>query len=124
MPNVLQVSTFFTDHGGVEKSVTDLVQGLKHNHDVKVLCTKSGAGTIVQDEDGVEVTSVGSSMSLSGRPVAFSFPGELSRRKTDVVHYHLPFPLAAGAHLLAAPKAKLAVATWHHDLVRNRTFNR
>jgi len=122
--NILQVSTFFTHHGGVEKSVNDLVHGLKLDHDVKVLCTRSGAGTTVENEDGVEVTSVGSAISLSGRPVALRFPHELRRKTADVVHYHLPFPLAAGSHLLASPRAKLSVATWHHDLVRNPTFNR
>jgi len=122
--NILQVSTYFADIGGVEKSVTDLVQGLKPNHNVAVLCTKHGAGTTVHSHDGIEITSVGSPITLSGRPMAFSFPHELRRKSADVVHYHLPFPLAAGSHLLGAPKAKLSVATWHHDLVRNPAFNR
>ncbi|HEY9732637.1 MAG TPA: glycosyltransferase [Drouetiella sp.] len=124
MVSVVQISTFYSDHGGVEKSVSDLVSGLKDNHDVRVLCTHNNGKTVREDRDGVAVTAVGALFGIQGRPVSATFPLELGRQKCDVAHYHLPFPLAMASHLLLAPRARLTVATWHHDLVRHVRFNK
>lgn len=124
MLSVVQISTFYSDHGGVEKSVSDLVTGLKNEHDVRVLCTQGGRHTSRQEIDGVAVTAVGGPLEIQGRPLAHKFPFELRRQNCDVAHYHLPFPLAMASHLLSAPRARLTVATWHHDLVRHPKFNK
>lgn len=121
MLSVTQISTFYRDIGGVEKTVKDLVLGLKQHHQVQVLCTGNGKGTNESLIDGVPVKCVGSELSLAGRPLAFSFPAELAKQNTDILHYHLPFPLAVASHLLVKPKA-LVVASWHHDLVRHNLF--
>ncbi|MGH9550239.1 MAG: glycosyltransferase [Terriglobales bacterium] len=119
---VLQVSTFFTEHGGVERSVADLSSALAVEHDVSVLCTRKGEST--RDSfNGIDVTAAGGQITLSGRPLAMNFPIELSARSVDVVHYHLPCPIAVVSQFAFAPKAKIKVATWHHDLVRHKLFN-
>ncbi len=119
MRSVVQISTFYSSNGGVEKAVTALVSGLRKKHDVKVLCTHGRLVTDRSDVDGIPVTSVGRIFEIQGRPLAATFPWELSKYKCDVAHYHLPFPIAMASHLIASPKAKLNVATWHHDLVKN-----
>lgn len=119
MRSVVQISTFYSENGGVEKSVCDLVSGLKADHDVKVLCTHNNVRTERSQVDGVPVTSVGRIFELQGRPLSATFPMELGKVSCDVAHYHLPFPLAMASHLINAPKARLHVATWHHDLVKN-----
>jgi len=122
--SVVQISTFFSDHGGVEKSVSDLVSGLKREHDVHVLCTHNVVKTKREERDGVKVTAVGAPFGIQGRPLSATFPLELGRQECDVAHYHLPFPLAMASHILRAPRARLTVATWHHDLVRHARFNK
>lgn len=122
--SVVQISTFYSDLGGVEKSVSDLVSGLKEEHDVRVLCTQNEVKTSREERDGIMVTAVGAPFGIQGRPLSATFPLELGRQKCDVAHYHLPFPLAMAAHMLAAPRARLTVATWHHDLVRHARFNK
>jgi glycosyltransferase involved in cell wall biosynthesis len=124
MRSVVQISTFYSENGGVEKAVSDLVSGLKVDHDVSVLCTHNNARTQRIDVNGVPVTSVGRIVEIQGRPLAATFPWELGRYNCDVAHYHLPFPLAMASHLISAPKAKLNVATWHHDLVKNPRFKK
>ncbi|HEY9679228.1 MAG TPA: glycosyltransferase [Drouetiella sp.] len=124
MRSVVQISTFYSENGGVEKAVADLVSGLKADHAVSVLCTHNNLKTAREQVDGVPVTSVGRLMEIQGRPLAATFPLELGNLKCDVAHYHLPFPLAMASHLISAPKAKLNVATWHHDLVKNPKFKR
>jgi rhamnosyl/mannosyltransferase len=122
MLNVLQIATFFTEHGGVEKSVSDLSHALSERHEVQVLCTTRGQD--VQRTAGkISVTAAGSLISVSGRPVSPGFVRELNKRSCDVAHYHLPCPMAMLADPFAAPKAKIKVATWHHDLVRHKLFN-
>jgi len=119
MAKVLQVTTFFTEMGGVEKSVQDLVSGLKYDHDVHVLCTHKSSRTKKEVSKGVLTTRVGSPLTLEGRPLALSFPFNLRQHDVEVVHYHLPFPLAMLSHLTMPPRSKVSVATWHHDMVRH-----
>ncbi len=86
MRSVVQISTFYSENGGVEKSVSDLVAGLKADYDVKVLCTHSNPRTERNNIDGVPVTSVGRIFEIQGRPLAASFPVELSKIRCDVAH--------------------------------------
>lgn len=122
MLNVLQVATFFTEHGGVEKSVSDLSHALSDEHAVEVVCTTRGR-SVKRPAGKINVTAAGSVLSVSGRPVSPAFAIELAKRSADIAHYHLPCPMAMLADPFAAPKAKIKVATWHHDLVRHKLFN-
>lgn len=119
---ILHVSTFFNEHGGVEKSVSDICRFLARNHSVHVLSTQKGK-TERFVRDGIHVTASGASLTLSGRPLSISFPSLIRGYEVDVVHYHLPCPIAVFTDFFARPKAKVRVATWHHDLVRHPAFN-
>ncbi|MBY0360168.1 MAG: glycosyltransferase [Candidatus Obscuribacterales bacterium] len=120
--SITQICTFYGKGGGLERVVLDLVSGLRSDYTVDVLCSKHGCKTTEEIIDGNKIRSVGGCVSIAGRPLALNFPAELAKTSSDILHYHLPFPLAAASHLLVKPKAK-AVATWHHDLVRYPWFN-
>lgn len=122
MLNVLQVTTFFTEHGGVEKSVSELSHALAHQHSVSVLCTARGR-TMHHTKGKVKVTAAGGQLALSGRPFSPAFIHHLGKHQVDVAHFHLPCPMALLANPFAKPQAKIKVATWHHDLVRHKLFN-
>jgi rhamnosyl/mannosyltransferase len=122
MLKVLQITTFFNEHGGVEKSVSDLSHALADRHAVSVLCT-TGGPTVRRASGAVSVTAAGSVISISGRPLSGQFAAELKKHEADVAHYHLPCPMAIISHPFVQPKAKIKVATWHHDLVRHQLFN-
>jgi len=108
----------------MERAVMDLVAGLKQDHAVKVLCTKQGPGTEISRRDGIEVTAVGARLSVARRPLALGFPPALAGSSVDIVHYHLPFPLATLSHLLMPPVYRACLLTWHNDIERPRWFNR
>jgi len=122
MLNILQVTTFFTEHGGVEKSVADLSHSLADAHSVRVLCTTRG-NTVRRVSGKVDVVAAGGAIAVNGRPFSPSFARELQQQTVDVVHYHLPCPMAVLSAPFVAPRAKASVATWHHDLVRHKLFN-
>ncbi len=119
---ILQVTTFFEQNGGVEKAVEDLSTSLAQNHSVQVLSSRHGH-TIHEQFQTLRLTKAGGRVSLAGRPISISFSRFLSSYDVDVVHYHLPCPLAVFSHFLFPPRARVSVVTWHHDLVRNPFFN-
>ncbi|MBU4450758.1 MAG: glycosyltransferase [Actinobacteria bacterium] len=117
---VLQISKFFYPHfGGMEKVVRDINIGLKENVNMKVLtCQVKGKGN-KEIIDGIEVFRAGSIGSYFSVPLSFTFPFLLKKlsRDRDILHFHLPFPLAVMSYLLVRPKGKVVV-WWHSDILR------
>ncbi len=121
---VLQVSKFYPpDHGGIEAVARDLSAGfVRAGLDVEVLCAHK-RWRRVQDTDalGVRITraaSLGLWLSTSmapGLPLAL----RARRAEPDIVHVHMPDPLAALAVWWAQPRGKV-VLHWHSDVVRQR----
>ncbi|MBI4370494.1 MAG: glycosyltransferase [Elusimicrobia bacterium] len=74
--------------------------------------------------NGVSIIKAPSLGMIWSMPVSFSFPGHLKELSQDIdlIHYHLPFPLAVTAHLWVRPKAPFVV-TWHSDVVRQKTVD-
>jgi glycosyltransferase involved in cell wall biosynthesis len=58
---------------------------------------------------------------LQSTSIAPTMPGHLARmaRGRDIVHLHMPDPMAAAAFWLARPAARLVVH-WHSDVIRQR----
>lgn len=118
MVSVVQVSTYYGGKvGGIETCIRELVHGLKDYCQLEVLCTTNGFESQSQVLDGIRVSSVASPVSINKRPLALQLPVALARLEADVIHYHLPFPLAVMSHLVARPRCKASVVTWHADLV-------
>lgn len=107
--------------GGVEKVVQNLAEGLRHQFDVEVLvCQPKGHGS-VEWVNGVRVTRAGSLGTVLSMPVSPSFP-ILFRRladEVDIVHVHLPFPLATLSWWRKRAGQGLVVS-YHSDIVRQR----
>lgn len=121
---VLQLSKFYPpDHGGIESVARDLSAGfVRHGCDVEVLCAhKRWRHGEERDAMGVRVTRAASLGMLQSTSMAPSLPWLLWRRRrgADVVHVHMPDPLAALAVWFARPRGKV-VLHWHSDVVRQR----
>lgn len=121
---VLQLSKFYPpDHGGIESVARDLSAGfVRHGCDVEVLCAhKRWRHSEERDATGVRITRAASVGMLQSTSMAPSLPWLLWRRRrsADVVHVHMPDPLAALAVWLARPRGKV-VLHWHSDVVRQR----
>lgn len=121
---VLQVSKFYPPHhGGIEAVARDLSAGLAaRGVQVQVLCAHQRPRQ-AQDVDaaGVPVTRAANYGMLLSTSMA---PGLLRllrqrRHEPDIVHVHMPDPLAAAAVWWARPRGRV-VLHWHSDVVRQR----
>ncbi|RVT49486.1 glycosyltransferase [Rubrivivax albus] len=121
---VLQVSKFYPpDHGGIEAVARDLSAGfVRAGLQVEVLCAhKRRPNAEEVDSLGVRVTRAGSFGMLMSTSMAPGLVSELRRRRDgyDIVHVHMPDPLAALAVWVARPRGRV-VLHWHSDVVRQR----
>lgn len=119
---VLQVNKFYNPvTGGVERVVQQIAEGLNGNVDMTVLaCQKKGSG-INEKINDVRVIKSGSLGTYFSMPVSFSFLRTFSRlsRDADIVHIHMPFPLADVAMFFSGYKGKV-VLWWHSDVVKQK----
>jgi len=121
---VLQLSKFYAPtKGGIETVVLELSQGLSRlGVEVQVLC----AGTEFRTRrdhaaDGIAITRAGSwgtFQSTSMAPALIRHARHLAPA-ADVIHVHMPDPMAALALWATRPNAKLVVH-WHSDVVKQR----
>ncbi|MCK6425596.1 MAG: glycosyltransferase [Burkholderiaceae bacterium] len=121
---VLQVSKFYPPHlGGIETVARDLVHGLTGlGVQVDVLCANKAWRQVDEvDAQGGRVTRAASLGMLLSTSCAPGLPGLLRRSQADydIVHVHMPDPLAALAVWYARPQARV-VLHWHSDVVRQR----
>lgn len=120
--NVMQVCRmYYPMLGGIERIVQDIAEGLCQETNMSVLtCQVKGAGS-EEEINGVKVyrcSSMGTFCSLPVSP-AFLMQFRKKSRMQDIIHIHMPFPLADLACLLSGYKGKV-VLWWHSDVVRQK----
>jgi rhamnosyl/mannosyltransferase len=120
--DVLQVGKYYyPEVGGIEQVVQALAEGLNGpSRTVRVLAASAdvtGRQEVINDVMIRKVANIGE---VASTPMAPSFPARLAAagRSADIVHYHLPNPLAVVSHLLAGPDTAQVVATYHCDIVK------
>lgn len=121
---VLQVSKFYPPVlGGIESVAWELTEGLNRaGVPTDVLCSYHRAlGVRQQTTGGYGVCRAGTLGQMLSTSIAPAMPLHLARlaRQRDVVHLHMPDPMAAAAFWLARPRCRLVVH-WHSDVVRQR----
>lgn len=120
----LQLSKFYPPiNGGIETVAYELTEGLNDlGIPTDVLCSANGRKTLHEtSEKGYAITragSLGKILSTSISPALVSLVWRLSSNY-DLIHLHMPNPMAALALWLTKPKAKL-ITHWHSDVVHQR----
>ena len=90
---------------------------------MKVLvCSRKGK-TIDENVNGVNVRRASSLGVIASMPVSFTFFYHYKKKTKDcdILHVHMPFPLADIAVALLGFKGKVVV-WWHSDIVRQKFF--
>lgn len=122
---VLEVNKAYYPHiGGIETLVKQYSQelGTICDADVKTLVCRDGRGKTTRETlDGVKLTRAGSLGTYFSCPLSLSFIRLFRKmaREADVVHIHVPFPLADVALLLSGFKGRVVVS-WHSDVVKQK----
>lgn len=123
MIRVLLVNKLYYPHiGGIETVVRDIAEGLRYRADIKVLvCHGEKSGTTDENINGIQVRRCGSLGTYFSMPVSFPFVHHFRKMSSqaDVIHIHMPFPLADIACLLSGYKGKV-ILSWHSDIVKQK----
>jgi rhamnosyl/mannosyltransferase len=120
----LQISKFYPPvMGGIESAAWELTEGLNRaGLRTDVLCSNQKPTTTVDRfSGGYDVVRAGSMGMLLSTSMAPAMLREARRMASDcdVVHVHMPDPMAAFAMWATRPRAKLVVH-WHSDVIRQR----
>ena len=123
---VLQVSKFFPPvMGGIESVAWELAEGLNRaGVSTDVLCSNQQPRTVHDVAPaGYAVTRAGSFGRLLSTSMSPALVGQMLRlgARYDIVHVHMPDPMAAIALWVTRPRPPQAVVVhWHSDVVRQR----
>ncbi|MGY4830600.1 glycosyltransferase [Sphaerotilaceae bacterium SBD11-9] len=120
--NILHLTKFYAPvTGGIETVVLELAQGMRRQGlKVDVLCAGTERRTCHdRTAEGITVTRAGSLGKLLSTSMSPALMVQARRLvpSYDLVHVHMPDPMAALALWAAQPKAKVVVH-WHSDVVR------
>lgn len=122
---VLEVNKAYYPHiGGIETVIRQYAEelGKRDGFEVKVLVCRDDRGGMRREKiNGVDVTRCGSLGTYFSCPLSGQFIRKFREMaaKSDVVHIHVPFPLADAALLLSGFRGKVVVS-WHSDVVKQK----
>ena len=119
---ILQINKlYYPVIGGIEKVVQQIAEGLSSRTDMKVLvCQKKGKYK-AENINGAEIHRASSFGVAFSTPLSLDFFRKFNKLKKDrdIIHIHMPFPLADIALCLFGFKGKV-VLWWHSDIVRQK----
>lgn len=119
-PRVLQVGKFYPPHmGGIETHLENLSRALAAEVDLQVVVAADGRDTVADTVDGVPVTRLGTRATVASAALTPGLAAAIRRARADLVHVHLPHPVAAFSYLASRHRGPLVV-TYHSDIVRQR----
>lgn len=120
---VLQVNKSYPPVvGGIETNVETLSCGMaERGVEVSVLvCNNRMQGEIIEEKN-LRIIKVFSPGKMFSMPIGPSTVYWMSQLPADIMHIHMPYPMAVVSALLTKPKCRF-VMTWHSDIVRQKTL--
>ena len=122
--HVLHVGKYFPPHlGGMETHLRALCGELQRSVNVSVIVANDARRSEQALVDGVQVTRVGTLFDLASAPVCPGMVRKVREANADVIHLHLPNPIAVLAYLASTHGGRLVV-TYHSDIIRQKALGR
>lgn len=112
--------------GGIEKHINLLANALKYRGvGVDVLVSNDAPRLGIDYIDDIRIIKAPQISRLASAPLNFTFPWLLRKlaKEADIIHFHLPNPTAVMAYLFSGVR-KPVVATYHSDIVRQKTLKK
>ena len=118
---VLQIGKYFyPERGGIETYLYQLCKGLKPKVDVlDILVSNTKFGTVIDKYDGLDLIRSGKWDQFFSTPFCPSFFKYIKRNYYDIIHIHLPNPMAILACLFLKPGGKYVVS-YHSDIIKQK----
>jgi rhamnosyl/mannosyltransferase len=119
---VLHVGKFYPPHmGGIETHLQALCGELIKSFDLRVVVASDDATAREDLVDQVPVSRVPTRMTLASTPLCPGMVAQIRNSQADIVHIHLPNPMAVLAYLASGYRGPLVV-TYHSDTVRQKVL--
>lgn len=117
---ILQVSKYYPPHpGGIESHVEQLSRALSRDHEVTVVAFDDRPGARIEEIASVKVLRFGARRALSSQPISLAYLRAVGSLRADVVHAHIPNPLAAFG--LVHRRSSAPIIVTHHADIRAKT---
>jgi glycosyltransferase involved in cell wall biosynthesis len=119
---VVQLGKYYHPYmGGIETNMFVMAAELKREIDLDIVVANVGPRTVRDVVDGVAVTRCGSLGRFASIEATPTMVRELSARKYDVLHVHLPHPVGLASYLASSkPREHRLILTYHSDVVRQK----
>ncbi len=119
---VVHVGKFYPPHmGGIETHLQNVCRELSASHRVHAIVANDGVGSVAETDGDVRVLRVGTRLTVSSAPFCPGIGSAIRELQPDILHLHLPNPLATLAVLTSGYKGPL-VTTYHSDVVRQKVL--
>ncbi|GAG40766.1 unnamed protein product, partial [marine sediment metagenome] len=119
-PKVVHVGKYYRPvPGGIETYCYHLCERLKDRTDLTVVVSHTAPRRAVEDVQGVKVVRLPRYAQIASTPISPGLIPWLRRVHADILHVHLPNPMAEVAYLSARPRGKLVVS-YHSDIIRQK----
>ena len=130
MKKILQIDNYMYPHiGGIEQVTRDVLNALKNEYEMKIICFNHEKGTITNQVDGIDVTRVNCQAKVASQSIALSYGRELKKLmkdfNPDVVIFHYPNPFVA--HFLKKYLKKKTfkfIIWWHLDITKQKLLGK
>lgn len=120
---ILQFGKFYPPHiGGIETVIFNITEGLnRRGVHCDVLCSNKERRLVEEVVAGYRVTRTSSLGVFFSASITPQMVGKLRQMQDayDIIHVHLPDPMANLALFLARPSSKV-ILHWHNDVVRQK----
>lgn len=121
---VLHVGKFYPPFmGGIETHLEALCNELQKFVDVKVIVANNVRRESEEIVGNIPVTRVSKLFDFASAPICPSMARRIRESQSDIIHIHLPNPIAIMAYLASGHRGRL-VFTYHSDTVKQKMLGK
>ncbi|PKK90242.1 MAG: glycosyltransferase [Candidatus Wallbacteria bacterium HGW-Wallbacteria-1] len=118
--SVLQLGKYYSPvKGGIETYLYNLCTNLDEDIESRILVSNLSMKTEIDRVEGTEVIRMAKLDQLFSTSLNPSLPLWMRREKADILHFHLPNPMAVMSYLLTRPPGKVVVS-YHSDILKQK----
>lgn len=118
--SVLQLGKYYSPvKGGIETYLYNLCTNLDPDIEARILVSNLSMKTEIDKVEGTEVIRMAKLDQLFSTALNPTLPLWMRREQADILHFHLPNPMAVMSYLLARPPGKVVVS-YHSDILKQK----